>query len=49
MDYEVFAPDPDEEFYEELCENAWTKMFNGDYDFEDASFAADLYCNFDYD
>ena len=26
MDYEVFEPDPDDEYYEELCSAAWLQM-----------------------
>lgn len=29
--YEVYAPDETDEFYEELCDIAWTKMFSEGY------------------
>lgn len=35
MDYEIFEPDPDDEFYDELCQAAWAKMFNEDWYFEE--------------
>lgn len=29
--YEVYAPDETDEFYDELCEFNWTKMFSEGY------------------
>lgn len=35
MPYEVYAPDETDEFFDELCDDAWARMWNGGYDFED--------------
>lgn len=40
MEYEIFAPDPDDEFYDELCEDAWARMWSEGHEienFDDAS------------
>lgn len=28
MEYEVYEPDPDDEYYDDLCKVAMAKMFN---------------------
>ena len=38
-DYEVYAPDETDEFYDELCDAAWAKMFSEGY--EDSEFSWD--------
>ena len=35
MIYEVFEPDPTDEYYNEQCSAAWTAMFSSDYCVED--------------
>ncbi len=34
MDYEVFEPDPEDEYYDELCEVAYTRMFSEGWDYD---------------
>lgn len=36
-DYEIFAPDEDDEFYDKLCEAAWANMFS-------EGWYSDVYC-----
>lgn len=33
MEYEMFEPDPDDEFYDELISDAYSKMFNEGWEF----------------
>lgn len=37
--YEVYAPDETDEFYDELCDVAWAKMFSEGYDNEAFEFS----------
>lgn len=32
MDYEIYAPDPMDEFYDEMCSAAWTRMWSDSYE-----------------
>jgi hypothetical protein len=35
MDYEVYEPDLDDEFYDQLCEDAWATMFNDGFEYSE--------------
>ena len=36
MEYEVFEPDPEDEYYDQMCSAAYARMFNEGRDFNAA-------------